>query len=90
VWSSILRDRLLLVWLALVAATVLSWGLGTGSSSPPHITASVLILVVAFVKVRLIGAHFMELRQAPLFLKTLFDLYCLILCLTLIGVFVAV
>jgi caa(3)-type oxidase subunit IV len=75
----LLRNRVTIVWLVLVCATVLSWWLGTdhgfvhGASS-----ASVVILAVAFMKARFVGLYFMELRDAPLVLRGLFEAYCLV------------
>lgn len=84
-----LSNRVTLVWGLLVAATGTSWALGTdhglGSSRS---TASVIILVVSFVKVRLVGGHFMELREAPDLLRRAFDAYCVVACACLIGVYV--
>lgn len=85
---SILNNRVTLVWGLLVLATAVSWALGTdhgvGSS---HSTASVIILVVAFVKVRFVGQHFMELREAPVLLRHGLDAYCALACVVLIGVY---
>lgn len=86
---SMLNNRVTLVWGLLVVATGLSWALGTdhglGSS---HSTASFIIFVAAFVKVRFVGTHFMELLEAPVLMRTAFDAYCLLACTGLIGVYV--
>lgn len=72
-------DRVAVVWAVLVAATAVSWSLG-------HETGTgVTILVVAFGKVWLIGANFMEVRDAPATLRFLFGAYCAIAC----GILVA-
>ncbi len=73
------RTRSTAVWLALVSATMFSWWLGTGHgrSTGGHQLASSAIIVIAFIKVRFIGMYFMELRRAPLWLRGLFDAYCL-------------
>ena len=59
-------------WVALVLATALSWGLGTEAGGA---ATSVVVLVVAFAKVRLVGRHFMELRDAPTLVRGAFDAY---------------
>ena len=84
-----LRTPATLVWAILVAATALSWALGTGYALPnhDHTTSSVLILVVAFVKVRFVGLYFMELKDAPLPLRGVFEAYCLIVCGLIVGMF---
>ena len=61
--------RLTVVWLVLVAATLLSWYFGAGHGIGSSPTATALVLVIAFAKVRLIGLDFMELRAAPIWLR---------------------
>jgi hypothetical protein len=87
---SMLRTPTTAVWLVLIAATALSWMLGTdhGFGSTDHSLSSVVILLVAFVKVRFIGLWFMELRDAPLPLRALFEAYCIIVCTLTISLFV--
>jgi heme/copper-type cytochrome/quinol oxidase subunit 4 len=64
------------VWLALIAATCLSFWLGGGHRAPVRETAvSVAVLAVAFVKVRLVGLYFMELKNAPVVLRAIFESY---------------
>jgi hypothetical protein len=72
----------------LVAATVLSWALGTSHGfGDDHNLNSALILLIAFVKVRFIGLYFMELRDAPLALRGIFEAYCAVVCLGVLGFF---
>jgi hypothetical protein len=84
----LLRSRISLVWLALVVATLISWRVGTDNGLHPHL-ASTIVLLVAFLKVRFVGAYFMELRDAPLPLRLIFDGYCLIVCTVLVVMYVA-
>lgn len=60
-----LRQRITLVWIALVAATLVSFELPGGGAS----LAGALVLAIAFVKTRYIMLEFMELRHAPLGLR---------------------
>ncbi|MET8430558.1 cytochrome C oxidase subunit IV family protein [Nocardia sp. NPDC004860] len=76
---------LLLVWAALMAATLLSWHLGAGNSTK---NAAIVVIVVGVVKVQLIGDHFMELRHAPLALRLLFGGWCLVVGTCLTAMFV--
>jgi hypothetical protein len=71
-----------LVWIILVAATFATFWLGTDHpfSNLSVRLASVLALVLAFVKVWLIGMEFMEIRQAPRALKVAFGVW-----ITVIG-----
>ena len=42
------------------------------------------VLVIAFIKVRFVGLEFMELRQAPLPLRLIFELWLILACATLL------
>lgn len=88
--AALIKSSATVVWLFLIVATGVSWTLGTdhvfvGSQS----IASITILLVAFVKIRFIGLYFMELKDAPLVLRALLEAYCLIVCGTLIGFYLA-
>ena len=80
------------VWMLLVALTIHAWTLSiyAGPESTAHAPASVAILILAFVKARLVGTYFMELRKAPTVLRMLFDTWCggvclITVCLLLMG-----
>jgi heme/copper-type cytochrome/quinol oxidase subunit 4 len=61
-----------LVWLALMLATCTStWWLSKDGVSTT--TATVMIMLIAAVKVRLILIHFMELGHAPIRWRLLFE-----------------
>jgi hypothetical protein len=61
-----------IVWAALMLATYTStWGLSKELVSTS--TATMLIMLIAAVKVRLIMIHFMELGHAPLAWRLLFE-----------------
>lgn len=64
------------VWAVLVAATAASWWLGTDHGLHGQDAASMAVVVVAFLKVRVVGSYFMELRHAPWGLRLLFDGWC--------------
>lgn len=85
--SGVIRDRITVVWAVLIGATILSWWLGTDHGVSDARLASALVLLVAFVKVSFIGTYFMELRHAPSVLKLLFQGWCLVVCATLVGMF---
>jgi hypothetical protein len=82
------RDRISLIWLFLIAATLVSWRVGTDGGLAAHL-ATTLVLIVAFVKVRLVGLYFMELRSAPLPLRLLFEGYCFVVCAALVGLYLS-
>jgi hypothetical protein len=43
--------------------------------------------VVTFVKVNLVGMNFMELREAVLPLRAIFNSFCIVVCAGLIGMY---
>ncbi len=84
---SLLRNRTTVMWAVLISATLLSWWLGTGHGFSSAELASVAVLIVAFIKIRIVGLYFMELREAPTVLRGLFEGYCLLVCAVVIGMF---
>ena len=88
--TGLLRSRITLIWLLLIAATITSLLLGTDNLVAAVKTASVLVIVVAFIKVRFVGLYFMELREAPIQLRLIFEGYCLVVCTALVVMFLAV
>lgn len=85
----LLRTRATAVWAVMLALTTLSWMLGTthGTGVGGHRHASVVILVVALFKARLVGLHFMDLRRAPTVLRALFETWCAAVCVVTISLF---
>lgn len=85
---ALLRTPATAVWLVLILATAISWQLGIdGSPTGSHTVASIAVLLIAFVKVRLVGLWFMELKDAPLPLRTIFEVYCLAVASLVIGLY---
>lgn len=85
--TSVLRDRVTLVWLLLIVATLASWILGVGHELPDE-WAAIGILCIAFAKVHCVGAYFMELRHAPVALRVVFSAWNVVVALMLIGLYV--
>lgn len=87
--SALVRTRATAVWAFLIALTALSWALGTrhGFGGSGHRTASVVILMVALFKVRLVGLYFMDLRNAPIALRGVFEAWCAIVCALTVSLF---
>jgi hypothetical protein len=85
--SGLLKTPISLVWLGLIAATLTSWWLGSDHGVSNESTAGVLILLVAFTKVRFVGLFFMELRHAPLPLRLIFEGWCAVVTTTIIVMF---
>lgn len=91
--APLLRTRTTAVWLGLTVATLLSWSLGghhTLGISNGHVLAGVSILLIAFVKVRFVGLYFMDLRGAPAFLRNIFEVYCVVVCVALAAMYLLV
>ena len=83
------RTKATSAWLLLVGLTLFSWAMGTRHvlGGDDHSSSSVVICVVAVFKVRLVGMYFMELRDAPVALRGMFEGYCLALLGLLIGMY---
>jgi hypothetical protein len=81
--SALKPSRLTFIWLVLIGATLLSWNLGA-IDGPAKSTAyrgdSVLLMLVVFFKARLVMRDFMEVRSAPVALRTACDAWLLCLC----------
>jgi hypothetical protein len=85
--SGLLRSRITLIWVVLILATLTSLLLGADDLVTAVKLASVLVIVIAFIKVRLVGLYFMELRDAPVPLRLIFEGYCLVVCVALVVMF---
>lgn len=87
----LLRDNALAVavWAGLVVATLVSWWLGDHGGGDGASAAVAAVVVVAFVKVRFVGRHFMELRDAPPLMRWIFDAYVVVVCAALVAIYVA-
>jgi hypothetical protein len=86
--TALLKTRTTAVWLVLIVATLVSWRIGTDRGLHASL-ATAVVLIVAFVKVRFVGVYFMELRDAPVWLRTVFEGYCLVVCTGLIVMYLA-
>ncbi|MGQ0623298.1 MAG: cytochrome C oxidase subunit IV family protein [Sporichthyaceae bacterium] len=73
------------VWAILMVATLISWWLGDGHGATK--LAAVLVIVTGFMKVALIGEHFMELRSAPPPLRWAFIGWCTLVPAILCGIY---
>jgi hypothetical protein len=82
---SLFNARSTYVWLALVAVTIVSWAVGADHEVGSGV--GVVVLALALIKVRFVGLDFMELRTAPLFLRGIFEAYCIILWMVLAGMY---
>ena len=88
--KTVLQNSATLVWVVLMLATGLSWWLGTHQGSGVASgsgRATIVLMVVAFFKVRLVILHFMEVRGAPLPLRLLCEGWVIITCSAILGLY---
>ena len=83
----ILWNRLSWVWLVLVGVTVLAWEAGHGLVDDLAL-ARAAVIGVAFFKVRYVILDFMEIRHAPVAMRMVGELWAVLVCATLIGLYV--
>ena len=80
-------DTQVTVWFLLITATVATAVLGLEQAAGGAAAVGVLLLGIAFVKMRLVGIHFMELGNAPRPLRLLFEGYVLVTFAALVVLF---
>jgi len=88
--NAVFEKRLLVVWLALSAITLVSlWmgSLGGRGVLTPNAAITTSAIVIALIKTRIIFREFMEVRHAPALLGRLTDLWLLLTGVTLIGAY---
>ena len=86
--ASLFRNRITLVWLGLVLATCLSWEAGSDLAFAGDVRSlGVVVLVIAFIKVRYIMLEFMELRHAPLAMRLFAECWTVLVCAAVIFLF---
>jgi hypothetical protein len=84
------EKRLLAVWFALCAITVVSLWVGSQGGQVarvPSAAITVSAIVIALVKVRIIFREFMEVRHAPVLLSRLTDLWVVVTAVSLLGTY---
>jgi hypothetical protein len=55
-----------------------------------RVAASIAVLAVAVVKIRLVGLYFLELKTAPPGMRLMFEGYCATLFVLLAGIYLLV
>ena len=86
--NAVFEKRLLVVWLALSAITMVSVWIGSLDGQDglrPNAAATTSAIVIALVKVRFIFREFMEVRHAPVLLGRLTDLWLVVTGVSLLG-----
>lgn len=81
---SVLRQRVTVVWLGLMALTcATTWGLSQDLFRPAVAVAGMLI--IAAVKVTYVILDFMELRSAPIAVRAAFQAWPVLVAATILG-----
>jgi heme/copper-type cytochrome/quinol oxidase subunit 4 len=81
-------QRNVIVWALLVVATLISRSFGIDHGMDYRFS-TVVVLLVTFLKVYLVGSNFMELREATLLLRAIFNGVCVVMCAVLIAIYLA-
>lgn len=81
----ILGRKNLLVWLVLMLVTIVSWllSLHPAGQVGPSLAGGIFMIVLAFIKVRLVIIHFMEIDHAPLILRIICEAWVACGCIAL-------
>ncbi len=84
----VLSNGTTVAWLVLMVATGLGWWLGQAgqTSAQGQALTTAGVIVVAFIKVWIVGFQFMELRHAPRWLRHAFDAWIIAVCTALLVI----
>jgi hypothetical protein len=87
--SAYLRQPPTVVWAILLLATLFTWMLGAGHALivDNAMIATVFVVLIAFIKVDLVGRYFMELNHAPRRLALLFHGWSLLTASVVISIY---
>jgi heme/copper-type cytochrome/quinol oxidase subunit 4 len=76
------------VWLILSAITLISWWLAPGGGhAVASVPITVAVILLGFVKVRMIISYFMEVRTAPRWLKLATDAWLIVLWGAILAIY---
>jgi hypothetical protein len=82
--------RLLFVWLALVAVTLISWWIGSSHGNHEFRSSALItyaVVSIAAIKIRVIVGEFMEVRHAPNSLRRLTDGWTIFIVVALLAIY---
>ena len=80
-------SRITVIWIGLVAATLLSWLLGHHFGFSSQALSGASIIGIAVLKVRYVILDFMELRHAPLPVRIGIEFWVLIATIAMIAMY---
>src|SRR5262245_6867981 len=84
------EQRLLLVWVALVAVTLISWWIGSKHGNGEFrnsVSITYGVLLIAAIKIRVIVREFMEVRHAPNLVRRLTYGWTVFVMIALLAVY---
>ncbi|CDO89128.1 hypothetical protein AWC29_11670 [Mycobacterium triplex] len=82
--------RITYVWIVLSAVTIVTWVLGhaeEGYGRGATTAVAMVVLAIAFIKVRLIIRQFMEVRSGPRWLRVFCDVWIVVLAGTIVATY---
>jgi hypothetical protein len=85
--ADLVRRKITAIWLLLILATVLSWETVHGFSAADLRIAASAAIIVAFIKVRFVMLHFMEIDSAPLPLRFFCEAWIVLVCAGILGLY---
>ena len=86
--SQILKLRITWLWVFLIGATIASWEFGHGLGFGENVRLSTTaVLVIAFIKARMVILDFMEVRHAPLSLRLALEAWTVLVAGTLLVLY---
>jgi caa(3)-type oxidase subunit IV len=87
--TTYVRNPLTIVWALLTAITVASWltARDGGASHQLNAGVTVVVLSIAAVKAQLVIWHFMEVRNAPIWLRVTTTSWVIVLFALLLGIY---
>ncbi len=78
-------------WIILSAITIVSWWLAPGHAggglAAPSVPITVVVILLAFIKGRMIIRYFMEVRTAPRWLKLATDAWLTVLWVAVLTIY---
>ncbi len=77
-------------WIIVSAITIMSWWLaphGHGAPAVASLSITVAVVVLAFIKGRMIIRYFMEVRTAPQWLKLATDVWLVVLWAGVLAIY---
>ena len=80
--------RITWLWIFLIVATIASWEFGHGLGFGENVRLSTTaVLVIAFIKARMVILDFMEVRHAPLGLRLALEAWTVLVAGTLLVLY---